>query len=331
MIQAEKTTVPGTAGTGSQNLSRNVPGTVSVPLAFKEFFNYILVEKGLAANTLAAYRQDLEAYHDFLKKGTGLRPVPTQIFQDWAKVKREHILQFMILEKKRGLQASSVARRLVAIKLFHRFLVKERFIQEDVTSVLESPKLWKRLPHYLTSPEMEALLKAPAGEDKIAVRDRAILECLYATGMRVSEIVGLKTGDINLENRFLKCKGKGSKERIVPVGRSAIAAIKIYLSKIRHRQKPLTAHLFIGKRKKGLTREFVWQMIKKYARQAGISKNITPHTFRHSFATHLLERGADLRIVQELLGHSDIATTQIYTHVSRDRLKGIHTKFHPRS
>ena len=304
----------------------------TLPFFFKEFFNYLLVEKGLAANTIAAYRQDLGAYYHFLQQETGLkRPVPAQEFQDWAKVKREHILQFMTLEKKRGLEAVSVARRLVAVKLFHRFLVKERFIQEDVTSVLESPKLWKRLPHFLTSPEMNAILKAPAGDDKISIRDRAILECLYATGMRVSEIVGLKTGDINLENGFLKCKGKGSKERIVPVGKAAVQAIKLYLSKVRSRQKPLTDHLYIGRRKKGLTREFVWQMIKKYACRAGIKKNITPHTFRHSFATHLLEHGADLRIVQELLGHSDISTTQIYTHVSRDRLKGVHSKFHPRA
>ena len=299
----------------------------ALPFVFKEFFNYILVEKGLSANTVAAYRQDLEAYNQFLKRGTGLRPVP----DDWAKVKREHIHQFMISEKKRGLEAASISRRLVAVKLFHRFLVKERFIQEDVTSVLESPKLWKRLPHFLSTPEMNSFLKAPSGQDKISIRDRAMLELLYATGMRVSEIVSLKTGDINLENGFLKCKGKGSKERIVPVGKVAVEAVKFYLSKVRSRQRAKTDHLFTGKRKTGLTREFVWQMIKKYARQAGITKNITPHTFRHSFATHLLEHGADLRIVQELLGHSDISTTQIYTHVSRDRLKGIHSKFHPRA
>ena len=294
----------------------------TLPVLFKEFFNYLLVEKGLAVNTLAAYQQDLEAYNYFFEE---------QKIGDWAKVRREHILQFMTQEKKRGLEASSVSRRLVAIKLFHRFLVKERFIQEDVTSVLESPKLWKRLPHFLTSPEIDAILKAPLGQDKISIRDRAMLECLYATGMRVSEIVGLRTADINLENGFLKCKGKGSKERIVPVGRSAIAAINLYVSKVRARQRTKTDHLFIGKRRNGLTREFVWQMIKKYARQAGINKNITPHTFRHSFATHLLAGGADLRIVQELLGHSDISTTQIYTHVSRDRLKSVHSQFHPRA
>lgn len=305
MIQAENQTQPD-----------------ALSFLFKEFFNYILVEKGLAANTIAAYRQDLEAYNHFFEE---------QKIKDWAKVKREHILQFLTFEKKRGLEAPSLARRLVAIKLFHRFLVKERFIQEDVTSVLESPKLWKRLPHFLTSPEVSAILKAPAGEGKIEIRDRAILECLYATGMRVSEIVGLKIADINLENGFLKCKGKGNKERIVPVGKPAIQAIQIYLSKVRSRQRATTDHLFIGRRKSGLTREFVWQMIKKYASRAGISKTITPHTFRHSFATHLLEHGADLRIVQELLGHSDISTTQIYTHVSRDRLKGVHSQFHPRA
>jgi integrase/recombinase XerD len=287
----------------------------------QEFLNYLSVEKGLAQNTLDAYEQDLAAYYRFahLKK-----------INDWSAIQRRHVIDFMMGEKNRGLEASSIARRLVAIKLFHRYLVSERYLREDVTSVLETPKLWKRLPQFLTAREVEAILDAPDTGKKTGIRDRALLECFYATGMRVSEVVGLRTGDFNLEGAFLRCRGKGDKERLVPVGREAISACREYLEKVRTKMKFKTDHFFLGKRGVGLTRQFVWQQIKKYAKKAGISKKITPHTFRHSFATHLLERGADLRVVQELLGHADIATTQIYTHVSRDHLKGVHSRFHPR-
>ena len=288
---------------------------------FQEFFNYLSVEKGLASNTLEAYRQDLARYQEFFEK---------QKIGAWSRVKREHIMQFLMQEKRRGLEPPSIARRLVAIKLFHRFLVAERHLAEDITSVLETPRLWKKLPHFLTKPEMEAILKAPDAKKPAGIRDRAILECLYATGTRVSEIVGLKLGDVNLESTFLRCFGKGGKERIVPVGKQAVLACREYLEKVRAKQKAKTEHFFIGKQNSGLTRQSVWQIVKKYARQTGITKPLTPHTFRHSFATHLLEGGADLRVVQELLGHSDISTTQIYTHVSRDHLKSVHARFHPR-
>ncbi|MBN1687812.1 MAG: site-specific tyrosine recombinase XerD [Candidatus Omnitrophica bacterium] len=287
-----------------------------------EFVNYLSVEKGLSQNTLIAYRQDLEAYLSFLDK---------RKLKDWRKIKRDHILCFLSDEKKRGLETTSVARRLVAIKLFHRFLVQERHLHDDVTSVLESPQLWKKLPQFLTGPEMEGILKIPNLNDKRGVRDRALLECLYATGMRVSEIVHLTLGDLNLESGFIRCHGKGGKERIVPLGRKAIEACRQYISRVRSRQKAKSDRIFIGKNGSGLTRQFIWQVIKKYARLAGITKHITPHTFRHSFATHLLEGGADLRVVQELLGHADIATTQIYTHVSRDHLKKVHARCHPRA
>ncbi len=298
------------------------PETEQVPPLLRQFLNYLAVEKGLARNSLLAYEQDLLRYHAFMEDSK---------HNDWSKVKREHIMDFMIAEKKRGLEASSIARRLVAVKLFHRFLVSERMIREDITDVLESPKLWKKLPHFLTKPEMEAILKAPDTTKPIGIRDKAMLECLYATGLRVSEIIDLKMEDISFESGFLKCRGKGDKERIVPVGRQALALCREYLEKGRSRMKPASTHFFIGKRRKGVTRQFVWQLIKKYARQAGIQKPLTPHTFRHSFATHLLEGGADLRVVQELLGHADISTTQIYTHVSRDHLKSVHLKFHPRA
>ncbi len=286
-----------------------------------EFFNYLAAEKGLAANTLMAYRQDLSRYLDFLS---------SKKITDFSRVRREEITQFLMAEKKRGCDAPTIARRLVTVKLFHRFLVRERHLSEDVTSVLESPKLWKKLPQFLTRREMEAILNVPDARNRRQARDRAILECLYGTGIRVSELAGLKTADMDLDNAFIRTRGKGDKERIVPIGRKAVEACRHYFEKVRSRQNPKTDHAFIGKNKKGLTRQYLWMLIRKYARLAGIRKEITPHTFRHSFATHLLEGGADLRLVQELLGHADISTTQIYTHVSRDHLKGVHERFHPR-
>ncbi|HOW59734.1 MAG TPA: site-specific tyrosine recombinase XerD [Candidatus Omnitrophota bacterium] len=288
---------------------------------FEEFLNYLSVEKGLAANTLIAYRQDLNQYNDFLKK---------QKISDWNRVTRIHILKFLNAEGKRGLESSSIARGLVSIKLFHRYLTKERYVENDVTSVLESPKLWKKLPYFLTMQEMDAILKTPDPKQNSGIRDLALLECLYATGMRVSEITDLRIGNVYLDNNFIKCRGKGDKERLVPIGAMAVSACRDYLKRVRSKLKTTTDHFFLGRRGTGLSRQFVWQMIKKYARLAGITKEIKPHTFRHSFATHLLERGADLRVVQELLGHSDISTTQIYTHISGNRLKSIHAKFHPR-
>jgi len=288
-----------------------------------EFINYASVEKGLAKNSLLAYETDLKKYISFLSN---------KKIADLSKVNRTHINQFLFYEKERKQEASSIARALVAIKLLHRFLVKEGHLKEDITSVLDSPKLWKHLPTFLTLKEMETILRIPDLKTSIGIRDRAILELLYATGVRVSELVNLKLTDLNLDSGFLKCFGKGGKERIVPLGRSAKECIERYLNKVRISQNK-SEFLFLGSKKANerLSRQAVWQMIKVYARKAKIKKEITPHTFRHSFATHLLEGGADLRIVQELLGHADIATTQIYTHVSRDHLKSVHSQFHPRA
>ena len=288
-----------------------------------EFINYASVEKGLAKNSLLAYETDLKKYISFLSN---------KKIADLSKVNRTHINQFLFHEKERKQEASSIARALVAIKLLHRFLVKEGHLKEDITSVLDSPKLWKHLPTFLTLKAMETILRIPDLKTPIGVRDRAILELLYAGGVRVSELVNLKLTDLNLDSGFLKCFGKGGKERIVPLGRSAKECIERYLNKVRISQNK-SEFLFLGSKKANerLSRQAVWQMIKAYARKAGIKKKITPHTFRHSFATHLLEGGADLRIVQELLGHADIATTQIYTHVSRDHLKSVHSQFHPRA
>lgn len=286
----------------------------------EEFISYLSVEKGLAANSIEAYQQDLKQYRDYLAR----KKIPSL-----ARVKRDDIVQFLLREKDRGLQTPSLARRLVAIKLFHRFLVKEGRLREDITRVLESPRLWRKLPQFLTLTEMEKVLEAPKGRRRTGIRDRALLELLYATGTRVSEVTTLQTEDVNLESGFLKCRGKGGKERIVPLGKKAVEALRTYLAKVRG-GLPQSGFVFAGRQGKPVTRQRVWQIIRRYAREAGIRKRITPHTFRHSFATHLLERGADLRIVQELLGHADIATTQIYTHVSRDHLKSVHAKFHPR-
>lgn len=302
---------------------RNLPTKNTEPPLLADFHNYLAAEKGLSKNTLEAYRQDLLRYWSFMQKIE---------ISDLGRIKRIHIQDFMMAEKKSGLSATTIARRLVSIKLFHRFLFRERLIAEDVTSVLDSPKLWKRLPQYLTTREVDSMLEAPKSgkRKKIAVRDRAILEFLYGAGLRVSELVTLTLDRVDLTNALVRCVGKGNKERLVPIGRKAVEACQIYLDKIRSKQQAKSKHLFIGKSGTGLTRQYVWQVIKKYARQAGIVKKITPHTFRHTFATHLLEGGADLRVVQELLGHSDISTTQIYTHVSRDRLKTVHSQFHPR-
>lgn len=295
-----------------------IPKTGEVNLLLDQFADYLSVEKGLARNSIEAYRSDLSHYHQSLVQ---------QKVRDWSKVDRAHIIHFLANEDKRGLEATSRARALVSIKLFHRFLTKERYLPEDVTSVLESPKTWKKLPQFLTQSEMETILKQPNTRVKRGLRDRAILEILYAAGARVSEVTGLLKENVFLSESFIKCRGKGSKERLVPLGKTAVEFAGRYLDK---RQTSSCPNFFLNPRGLPISRQFVWKIVKKYALMAGITKTITPHTFRHSFATHLLENGADLRVVQELLGHSDISTTQIYTHVSNDRLRKVHAQFHPR-
>lgn len=288
-----------------------------------EFFIYIAAEKGLAENSIISYRRDLKKYVSFLKQ---------KKIADVAQVTRSEIVAFLMSLKSAKLNAKTIARNLVSIKLFHRFLVQERYISEDVTSVLESPRTWKKLPYFLTVKEIEKMLAAPNTRKKAGLRDRAILELFYATGLRVSEIAHLPIGAVNLDAGFLRCIGKGSKERIVPLGKEARTYVSRYIENVRAKTPGVTVEtLFLTRIKKGFSRQSLWKLIKKYARLAGIQKPITPHTMRHSFATHLLEHGADLRIVQELLGHADIATTQIYTHVSKDRIKSIHSQFHPRA
>lgn len=289
----------------------------------KEFVNYLSVERGLAHNTLLAYQRDLEKYVESLESSGTAHP---------DSVRREMVTNYMFLQKQKGLSATSICRSLAAIKMFHRFLVRERLAKEDPTNLVETPKLWKRVPEVLSANEMESIIKASQGRGWQNVRDNAILELFYASGMRVSELVNLKLEHLNLEIGYVRCIGKGRKERIIPVGKRAIEAVKKYCATVRPRllkSKPSSV-LFLSRLGEKISRQSVWKVIKRYAKKANIKRAIKPHTLRHSFATHLLERGADLRSVQEMLGHSDISTTQIYTHVDRERLKSIHKQFHPR-
>ena len=288
-----------------------------------EFLNFLSVERGLSKNTIISYRTDLASFISHMEdKGTA----------DIDKIKRDDITQYMLCQKDKGLSGNSISRALVAIKMFYKFLAQERFIKDDVAGILESPKLIRPLPNVLSAAEVDKLLHSPDVRNWMGIRDKAALELMYATGMRVSEMVELETTTLNLDVGFIKCKGEGDKERIVPIGSHAASAISRYMQKVRPSllKNKDDRHLFISRLGKKVSRQSFWKMIKKYAKKARIKKDIMPHTLRHSFATHLLERGADLRVVQEMLGHSDIATTQIYTHINKERLKSIHKQFHPR-
>jgi len=289
------------------------------------FLNYLYVERGLAHNTIISYREDLNIYIDFLMKHN---------IDSLSKTKKEEIINFMLSQKDRGLGVNSVARRLAAIKMFYRFLVRERILKNDPTSLIDSPKLWKKIPETLSLNEVDSLISQPNIKERQGIRDRAILEALYATGMRVSEAVNLKVDNVNLDIGFLRCIGKGSKERVIPLGKKAIGSLKRYLESSRPQlldsAKKDSEFLFLNRFGKKISRQSLWKIIKRYAKEAKIKKTIMPHILRHSFATHLLERGADLRSVQEMLGHANISTTQIYTHINKERLKSIHKMFHPR-
>lgn len=287
------------------------------------FLNYLSVERGLSGNTLISYRRDLNCYMDFLAKSK---------IDALSKTTKDGIVDFMFYQKDKGLAANSISRRLSAIRMFYKFLVRERILKTDPTGQLDSPKLWKKIPEVLTVNEVEALIRQPDSRTAQGIRDKAVLETLYATGMRVSELVNLKVDNVNFDVGFVRCIGKGNKERIIPLGSKAVGCIKKYLAAGRKKflGRKESEYLFISRLGKKISRQSFWKLVRKYTRQARIKKTIKPHTLRHSFATHLLERGADLRSVQEMLGHSDISTTQIYTHVNKERLKAIHKMFHPR-
>lgn len=289
----------------------------------KEFLSYLSVERGLSDNTIVSYKRDLGRFFEYLK---------SMHIDSIQKVSRQHISSFMLSEKDRGLSANSVSRELACLRSFFKFLVGENKVKDNTTSVIESPRLWKKLPYVLSLDDVEKLLKSPNVRDPMGMRDRASLELMYATGMRVTELINLKIDDLNMDVGFAKCFGKGDKERIVPFGKKAKESLLRYLAKSRPKflKKKVSNFLFLTRLSKPMSRQAFWKTIKKYARFSGVKKKITPHSLRHSFATHMLERGADLRVLQEMLGHADISTTQIYTHVNKDRLKSIHHKFHPR-
>jgi len=293
-----------------------------VDALIRSFIDYLAVECGVAANTQRAYRSDLRKFADYLsRKGRSPERVTTTL-----------VLGLMVELKDRGYSVATVSRMLAAIKMFYRFLALEGIVESNVMAVLDSPRMWRRLPAVLSPEEVDRLLSAPDATTPLGLRDKAILELLYATGMRVSEVAALDVDSIHYDYGYLRCMGKGSKERVVPVGRSALELTRRYAFEVRPQLlggRPSPA-LFVSRTGRRLTRETMWRLVKKHARQAGIRKKVYPHALRHSFATHLLAGGADLRSVQEMLGHASIVTTQLYTHVDKDRLKEVHRRYHPR-
>ena len=289
----------------------------------RAFRNYLQAERGMAVNTVIAYTHDLDRFSTWMADD-GMADYHTPALGELSRY-----LSFLHTGK---LAAASIARHLVSLKMFYRFLKMEERAQPAAVELLSSPSLWERIPKVLSPKAVDKLMMAPVAGDRFYLRDRAILETLYATGCRASEVVGLTMNELYLDSAFCKCTGKGNKQRIVPLGRSAINALRAYLGDSRPEltSDPGATWVFVSKGGRQLNREMLWVLVKKYVLRAGLPGNISPHSLRHSFATHLLSGGADLRTVQELLGHSSISTTQIYTHVDRDRLKAMHKKFHPR-
>ena len=287
------------------------------------FMHFLAVERGLARNTLEAYGRDLARYVAWLQATGVTEP---------GGITASHVLQYLAGLKAGGLAPRSRSRSLVALRTFHRFLVSERLCSHNPTTQIAAPRSLAPLPKTLSPHDVDALLGSPKGETPLAVRDRAMFESLYATGLRVSELVTLKLSDLQLDVGYLTAFGKRGKQRIVPLGDAAIAALRSYLATARPRfdKSGSSPFVFLNRSGEGLTRQGFWKIIKRRAGEAGIYRDITPHTLRHSFATHLLENGADLRAVQAMLGHADIATTQIYTHVTRERLRQLHAQHHPR-
>jgi integrase/recombinase XerD len=303
------------------------------------FRHYLQAERGMADNTVQAYGRDLER---FAKWAALVR------FSEYTHPTLKDLARYLAFLHEEELAPPSIARHLVAMKMFYRFLRLEERADAAAVDLLGSPKLWERIPQVLPPSAVEALINAPQPGDRFYLRDRALLETLYATGCRASEVVGLQLADVYLDAGFCRCFGKGSKQRVVPLGKPAVEAIRAYLAEGRgqrtenREQKtedraissdlcPLTSDLlFVSKSGRRLTRIHLWSLVKKYCKRAGLPRTVSPHTLRHSFATHMLAGGADLRTVQELLGHASIQTTQHYTHVDRDRLKAMHREFHPK-
>jgi integrase/recombinase XerD len=286
------------------------------------FLDFLSIEKGLSVNTVLSYSRDVQKLSRFFRK--------EKIY--WLKAGEKDLIRFIHHQSRAGLSPRSMARVISSMKSFYRFLVLDGIIKKNPAVNLSSPKTWLTLPKFLTVKEVESLLSQPEEETVRGIRDKAMLELLYATGLRASELVLLKVKDMNMEDGFLLCFGKGGKERLVPIGESAVEAVRKYLDEARPKLlKRSSEFLFVTQRGGAFTRQGFWKLLKGYARKAGLDMKISPHMLRHSFATHLLERGADLRSVQIMLGHSQITTTQVYTHVSRKRLRRVYDKFHPRA
>jgi len=292
-------------------------------LELEDFIHYIQIERGLADNTLKAYRRDLTKYLTYLKK---------EAIYEWEDVNHSVLTQFLYQLNDNGSSSATIARTLSTLRKFHQFLMMEGVMSTDPTVHLESPQKTRTLPKILSTAEVNQLLDIDT-DDPFSIRNKAMFEMMYATGLRVSELIHLSINDLHLTMGFVRSFGKGSKERIVPLGDPAKQATELYLEEARPyllRGKVNDA-LFVNHLGNPLSRQGFWEILKTVAKEKGITKNITPHMLRHSFATHLLENGADLRAVQEMLGHTDISTTQIYTHVSRKRLKDIYSEHHPRA
>jgi integrase/recombinase XerD len=288
-----------------------------------EYLNYLVVEKGASRNTIDGYSRDLGRYAGFVGE-EGIRGI--------SGIGTEELISFLASLQEDGLAANTVNRALAAIRGFYKYLLREKKVEHTPMAHIELARVWMRLPDVLSREEMNLLLAQPGDATPADCRDGAMLELTYATGIRVSELIGLTVNSINWQVGYLVAMGKGEKERIVPVGRTAYDRVKRYLEGARplFLKRGDSDHLFLNRSGKGMTRQGFWKIVKKHAAKAGLGKRVHPHTFRHSFASHLLEGGADLRSVQIMLGHADISTTQIYTHVTRERLKEVHRKYHPR-
>jgi integrase/recombinase XerD len=289
----------------------------------REFVNCLRVEKGLSDNTIHAYRRDIQKFAAFAVE-RGL---------DTADVTRSHVVDFLASLYRRGLDSRSVARHLVTIRNFFRFALMEGYVADDPAATIESPRFRQSLPEFLSIEEVDRLLRQPDTSTVVGLRDRALIELLYSAGLRVSELCGLRVDDLQMDAGCLRCVGKGNKERLVPVGKQALAVIRKYLRTARPKllRDNSSPYLFLNQRGTKLDRIIFWKLLGAYGRKAALRKPLTPHMLRHSFATHLLDRGADLRSVQMMLGHSDISTTQIYTHVVEERLKNVYKAHHPRA
>jgi integrase/recombinase XerD len=301
-------------------MKKNEPIFDQLSIEVDAYLDYLMVEKGLAGNTVTSYRFDLADFCGYLR-GKGITAV--------QEIERDHLLDYLYRIRKQQKAVSTISRRLTAVRSFCRYLTVEKIIPADPGLNLEMPKKVHKYPRFLSQEDIGRLLELPGERSPLDLRDRALLELLYATGLRVSELLSLRPEDINHDLGYLSCIGKGDKERIVPVGRTALAAVEKYQREGRSRLRKGSPYLFLNNRGGPLTRQGFWKIIRAYGKALGVE--LTPHTLRHSVATHLLENGADLRVVQEILGHADVSTTQVYTHLTKEKLRRVYDEYHPRA